>query len=205
MFRVGNDLQNTTHTVLNARKQGDNCAAIHPPPLSRNQTWIDLPQKRKGAKERKKTFRLCPSPAAARFLFVVEVVNHLRLDSSVDIFCHGVANLFADVSHRSQGSPYERERLGDLPRESKIERDRADGASDVSGQRTAILSFRSLANPLEKIAIASIHARLPCDCEQTQRPGVGFRMRPMADSRYPFFPFGVLFHRCLRGVVEISW
>src|SRR5262245_56506415 len=29
-IRVDNDLQSTTHTVLNARKQGDNCAAIHP-------------------------------------------------------------------------------------------------------------------------------------------------------------------------------
>jgi len=52
-IRVDNDLQSTTHTVLNARKQGDNCAAIHPPRLSRNQTWIDLPQRRKGAMERK--------------------------------------------------------------------------------------------------------------------------------------------------------
>jgi hypothetical protein len=52
-IRVDNDLQSTAHTVLNARKQGDNCAAIQPAQPSRNQTRIDLPQRRKGAKERK--------------------------------------------------------------------------------------------------------------------------------------------------------
>src|SRR5262249_32858033 len=144
-----------------------------------------------------------PRPRALG-LFVVEIVNHLRLDSSVDIFRHGVANLFADVSHRSQGPSDERKRLGDLPRESKVERDRADGAGDVSRQRTAILSFRGLAYPLEEIAIASIHARLPRDLEQTHRPRIAFRMRPMADSRYPFFLFGVLFHYRLRGHIEVS-
>src|SRR5262245_54615546 len=151
------------------------------------------------------TVQTVPAPAAARFLFVVEVVNHLRLDGGVDIFCHGVANLFADVGHRSQGSPDERERLGDLPGKSQIERDRADGASDVSGQRAAILSFRGVANPLEEIAIASVHTRLPCDLEQTHRPRVTFRMRPVADTRYPFFLFGVLFHYCLRCGIEVIW
>ena len=52
-IRVDNDLQSTTHTVLNARKQGDNCAAIHPARPSRTQTRIDLPQRRNGTKERK--------------------------------------------------------------------------------------------------------------------------------------------------------
>src|SRR5262249_23784115 len=92
-----------------------------------------------------------------------------------------------------------------IPGKSEVERDRADGASDVSGQRAAILSFRGLANPLEEIAIASVHTRLPCDLEQTHRPRVTFRMRPMADSRYPFFLFAVLFHHCLRGCIEVIW
>ena len=44
--RVDNNLQSTTHTVLNARKQGDNCAAIHPKlfraPLRKFGIWLAL-------------------------------------------------------------------------------------------------------------------------------------------------------------------